>query len=127
MMLRIRRSSQRWEAGRTANRQLEERSMGMMLLSSCSIPAVSFPIAQSTGKERAWPLPEMHVHVVSGDNDRGAALEGKHGKPGRAQSIAAMRALRRCARYRASPARHSKCAVISPISHLLLVFVLTCT
>jgi hypothetical protein len=127
MMLRIRRSSQRWEAGRTANRQLEERSMGMMLLSSCSIPAVSFPIAQYTGKERAWPLPEMHVHVVSGDNDRGAALEGKHGKPGRAQSIAAMRALRRCARYRASPARHSKCAVISPISHLLLVFVLTCT
>jgi hypothetical protein len=101
--------------------------MGMMLLSSCSIPAVSFPIAQYTGKERAWPLPEMHVHVVSGDNDRGAALEGKHGKPGRAQSIAAMRALRRCARYRASPARHSKCAVISPISHLLLVFVLTCT
>ena len=100
MMLRIRRSSQRWEAGRTANRQLEERSMGMMLLSSCSIPAVSFPIAQYTGKERAWPLPEMHVHVVSGDNDRGAALEGKHGKPGRAQSIA------RCADARAIvPAR----------------------
>ena len=98
--------------------------MGMMLLSSCSIPAVSFPIAQYTGKERAWPLPEMHVHVVSGDSDRGAALEGEHSKPGRAPSIAAVRALRRCARYRASPPGIRNAPLFRPFEQLLKLVII---